>query len=167
MPANFYRASGERFLHTLRVTLAGLLEQGYEPLAQLDLFFDRGCPAGPEQSVPHGLQFLVGRHEVFKDVWQVPIDLQAHLDFALQAIEQFGQGILIPAQDAPQLFFVAGDGAKDHWQYGLLFGQVVQDAVMGSQIRPLGANLAWTELTHDGRQTAFDDQLDVGPSHTA
>ena len=33
---------------------------------------------------------------------------------------------------------------------------------MGGQVRPLRANLAHAELTHDGRQTAFDDQLDVG-----
>ena len=38
---------------------------------------------------------------------------------------------------------------------------------MGGQVRPLRADLARAERTHDGRQAAFDDQLDFGPSHAA
>ena len=77
------------------------------------------------------------------------------------------KALLIPPQDPPQLPFVAGEGAKDNRQDRLLLGQVVQDAVMGGQVRALRANLARTDLTHDGRHTPFHDQLDVGSPHAA
>ena len=63
--------------------------------------------------------------------------------------------------------FVAADGAEDDRQYGPLLGQIAQDAVMGGQVRPLRADLARAERAHDGRHAAFDDQLDLGPSHAA
>ena len=123
---------------------------------------ERAWPAA-KNLIAEGTQFAVKPDHVFKNVGDIPGDPHAHLDASADAVELFGEGVVVDPENTANSLGAIGQKAESHRQDCVVGHQLLEHSMVGRQPASFGTELLIGQIADDRRDRVVTDRVDHRP----